>query len=333
MTPLLITLTLSTATAIIFIAIGIAIGTAWSQARIRRLHDALDRVQDTEVVASDLHNLAGTLTAKLNARTAQLQSDRDQLRQLAEQPVGDSTSAAVLRLSAKMVEDNERLESGRDRAEAELDRQSQLLRSHRNEARTDSLTELANRRAFDDELAEVLADRDQNSAPAGLALIDIDHFKAINDAYGHDAGDEVLRRIGACLAGAVRESDFIFRYGGEEFALIMPGVRREEAIAAAERYRKLLAELVVEVEGTTLRITSSQGVSLAQPDDQPRSLTKRADAALYSAKHAGRNRTHFHDGRRAAPAVLRRASSPGKPAAEMQSISDELRQALVDLAR
>lgn len=123
-----------------------------------------------------------------------------------------------------------------------------------------------------------------------VAMIDIDHFKRVNDTYGHAAGDEVLQFVGGQLVGATRRGDLVARYGGEEFAAFFPATDREEAEALAERLRKRLALGVVEFEGQRLSVTASIGLAEVMPSHDPLTALQLADDALYVAKRSGRNK-------------------------------------------
>ena len=129
----------------------------------------------------------------------------------------------------------------------------------------------------------------RNVSPLAAVMLDLDHFKQINDLFGHDHGDEVLAAVGSALAGCLRESDFAGRYGGEEFLILLADSDREAALVAAERLR--LAMTAVRVPGVDRAITASLGVAV-MPDDAGDSaqLLRCADRALYAAKRAGRNR-------------------------------------------
>jgi two-component system cell cycle response regulator len=158
---------------------------------------------------------------------------------------------------------------------------------------TDSLTGLHNRRYLTGQL-KVLADRAaQGGEPVAALLIDVDHFKAVNDGYGHDVGDEVLREFAVRLATNVRAVDLPCRWGGEEFAVVMPDTRLEDAQRIAERLRLHVSGAPFRVGGgrEELAVTISIGVAATKgADDTPDLLLKRADAALYEAKQTGRNR-------------------------------------------
>ncbi len=152
----------------------------------------------------------------------------------------------------------------------------------------DALTDLANRRSLMHHLNEYLQDR-RSSNPFSLVMLDIDHFKAINDTYGHDIGDEVLKAVGRTLTQGSRENDLPARVGGEEFVILLPATDQQGAFIFAEKIRTL--SRLIQVPGTAQHITMSLGVTQKQPQDTPASILKRADNALYQAKRSGRDQT------------------------------------------
>ena len=157
---------------------------------------------------------------------------------------------------------------------------------------TDPLTGLHNRRYMAGQLEPLTQHAARGGAPASVLLLDIDHFKAINDTFGHDAGDEVLREFAVRLATNVRAVDLPCRYGGEEFVVIMPETRIEDAQRIAERIRAQIAGAPFRVlGGEALTVTISVGVAATGGEgDSPETLIKRADEALYNAKQSGRNK-------------------------------------------
>ena len=172
----------------------------------------------------------------------------------------------------------------RDATEARL-REENLRR----EADTDPLTALANRRGFDARAERLVTACEVNGVPASVLMLDIDHFKAVNDTFGHDGGDAVLRAFGETLAASVRSLDIVGRLGGEEFAILLPGADVDAAARAAEAIRAKVEGLDIEVApGTSAPVTVSIGVA-GLDGDLARALG-RADAALYRAKAGGRNR-------------------------------------------
>lgn len=156
-------------------------------------------------------------------------------------------------------------------------------------ATTDGLTGLANQRTVHESLKRAAAQAGRNASSLVLVLFDLDRFKAINDTYGHGKGDEVLAAVGVVAASSVRAGDFVGRFGGEEFAVILPATSREGGYQAAEKIRAAIA--AISVPGVERRITASFGVAVL-PDDagEPDLLLRMADRALYAAKSAGRDR-------------------------------------------
>jgi two-component system cell cycle response regulator len=157
-------------------------------------------------------------------------------------------------------------------------------------ALTDALTGMNNRRFFDAALRHFLAEFARIERPIGLMILDLDHFKAINDTYGHDVGDEVLKSVAACLFEFTRYHDVVARLGGEEFAIVAPNVEVEELAGLAERIRKAIERLPLDLGGIRVRVTASIGLAVSQPGDDCAGFYKRADINLYAAKQAGRNR-------------------------------------------
>lgn len=155
----------------------------------------------------------------------------------------------------------------------------------------DSLTGMLNRGSFMSEFERSLSRARRGGDALGVAMFDLDHFKRLNDSHGHQAGDEVLREVTASIRGCIRQPDILGRYGGEEFALVMPETDAEVAMRVAERVRTAVQARGVQWQGRRLSITISGGVA-AFPGhgDSADALIAAADAALYAAKRAGRNR-------------------------------------------
>ncbi|NNM82185.1 MAG: GGDEF domain-containing protein [Burkholderiales bacterium] len=159
------------------------------------------------------------------------------------------------------------------------------------QAHYDLLTGLDNR-AYFLELAEREISRSKRlHEPLGFLMFDVDHFKLVNDSYGHDAGDAVLRELGRCTLKILRDIDIIGRWGGEEFVVLLPGISGSHVMDAAERLRIALSEIEVDIgQGASLSFSVSIGGTwLLDSDSKIDFLVKRADNALYAAKHAGRN--------------------------------------------
>lgn len=168
-------------------------------------------------------------------------------------------------------------------------------------ATLDHLTGCANRRHFYSQAEAELSRSRRYNRDMGLVIMDVDHFKAINDQFGHAAGDAVLQTLVETLRRELRDLDVLGRIGGEEFALLLPETDRGEALQIAERLRQRLADLRIEHDDQALSLTASFGVTAREPADRKLdSMMRRADRALYEAKAAGRDRTAVADSNRAA---------------------------------
>jgi diguanylate cyclase len=157
-------------------------------------------------------------------------------------------------------------------------------------AELDELTGASNRRCIMRMLEEEIARSERNGAPCSIALIDLDWFKRINDAYGHPTGDEVLRTFSITMFANIRTVDRFGRYGGEEFLLVLPDMDTERAVRALDRLRAIIADLDWSAFSPGMRVTISAGVAALKPEETPDTFLARADRALYAAKARGRNR-------------------------------------------
>jgi diguanylate cyclase len=176
---------------------------------------------------------------------------------------------------------------------AELERESrQLQRSLHEEQRLamlDALTGIANRAAYDERIEHEFLRWQREGVTVSVLAWDIDRFKGVNDAYGHRAGDKVLRVVAQHLAQHVRGTDFVARYGGEEFVMVLVGTPAEQARVAADKIRSGIARIGFHFRGKPVTVTASCGITTFRADDTPDSVFDRADRALYRAKEAGRN--------------------------------------------
>jgi diguanylate cyclase len=196
------------------------------------------------------------------------------------------------REATRLAEYHGRAEHMRERI-ADLEREAQELHSkldrEKHGARLDPLTGIANRKSFDERFTQEIARLAQGGPSLVMLLWDIDSFKVINDSYGHRAGDRVLQSVAACFTTALRGSDFVARIGGEEFAVLLSGLKLAEALNIANQVRTAIAALRFHFRGTPVRVTISCGVTELHQNDAPNAAFDRADAALYRAKHGGKN--------------------------------------------
>lgn len=155
----------------------------------------------------------------------------------------------------------------------------------------DHLTGLSNRRHFDEQVTTLV---DRSGVAGVLILIDVDHFKLINDQYGHAAGDRVLSELGQIMRDSLRTQDLVGRLGGEEFGIFLPHASLGGAQVVAERLRERVAQHVIQIDGTTITLTISLGAVSTRMGDSYAALYRAADGALYSAKRDGRNRVALY---------------------------------------
>lgn len=200
-----------------------------------------------------------------------------------------------LQVSSRDITDSKQYERKLEEAQRKLQQQQAMLQDVNSKlselASLDGLTQLRNRRAFEERLEDEIRRWRRTGCDVSLVLLDIDHFKSFNDTFGHPKGDEVLRSVGRILRRSLRGSDFAARYGGEEFAVILPNTDRDGSNVVAESLRRAIEDATWEERPITASIgvaTASDGVSTAE------ALVDQADRALYRSKQAGRNRVTVH---------------------------------------
>lgn len=174
--------------------------------------------------------------------------------------------------------------------QGESDKLRERLQNERNQAMVDPLTGIPNRLAYNERMQQEFARWQRYGSPLSIAVWDVDKFKSVNDTYGHQAGDKVLSVIGKVLNKQCRDTDFVARFGGEEFVLLLPETGLDNALVAAEHLRKAVEATEFHFRGKRVPITISCGISAFGQGDTPEVVFERADKALYEAKHGGRNR-------------------------------------------
>ncbi len=269
-------------------------------------------------LAQALSGLVHSVAQDVDHHQTQIKQANEGLRSLTTDVPGQTEGSpsawatVVLQTVAEIVRVNERLQHRLQQAEEKLHQQAEQIQNHMAEARTDPLTGLPNRRAFDDELVRRLAEWKRKGALFCLLLVDIDHFKELNDRYGHPTGDHLLRQLAEVLLTVLREMDLAARIGGEEFAVLLPSTNLPDGIRVAQRVRAAVADCRFEVApGQTAKMTISLGLTAVRPGDHPLLLLRRADQALYAAKRAGRDCGFYHDGQTCRPIPF--CSPPARP--------------------
>jgi len=154
----------------------------------------------------------------------------------------------------------------------------------------DPTSQVGNRQYLEQHLSQYLDEYSKHGIPFGIIVADLDEFKAINDTYGHASGDAALVSVGKTLSNCFRASDVVGRWGGDEFMAILPGITRESLARASEKFRSLVAQSTLRMDGVLIRVTVSVGGAIVDPGDSRESLMKTADQYLYASKRAGRNR-------------------------------------------
>ncbi len=264
---------------------GVAVGWWWA----RRSSPGPPREQMLDL----LHDLA-SWTNEVSGDVSKYQTELSRLgQQIASSK--NLPPEQIQGLLTRMMQLNRDLQLRLDEAEGKLDSQTEQVENYLRESRTDGLTGLLNRRAFDAELDELYVRWQRKHQPFSLALIDIDHFKRINDTYGHPAGDAVLRLVAQSLRNHLGMAECIARYGGEEFA-VLSLTSLERTAGMIDALRAAVAQTQFDHEGEVIPVTLSGGVAGVAAGDTIGDVVRRADEALYASKLGGRNRVNLHDG-------------------------------------
>lgn len=281
-----------------FILLAVHLGVGWALSRYlqRRPAPQPNRPEpdsrEVRRVASLISELTTSISDDVREHSSRIDSSTKQLEELI---AGGSDAGEIVAVLMPLIESNKKLQSQLDQTKEQLQRQATELDRQMSEARTDALTGLLNRRGFDEEFDRLCNRGGDRADSTYLLLLDVDHFKSVNDTYGHDAGDCVLRETARVLAGTVRETDFPARFGGEEFVVILSQSTLDDARRVAEQIRQAVAANSVRTPSADIDVTVSIGVA-GWRQETAESLLKRCDVAMYAAKHAGRNRVYYHDG-------------------------------------
>jgi len=287
------------------VAVGAVLGAFWPRRG--------NRLTASSAAGEELRDRAEAV-CRLLAEAADDMSDHQAKLQKIESSLSaeiDGLPPRLLALIAELVEVNQQLRRRLRESEEKLADQAAQIETHCAAARTDPLTRLPNRRVFDEELG-ALAHRFQRDATVStVALIDVDHFKRLNDRWGHPAGDAALRRVAEMLRRAVGRRGLVARIGGEEFAVLLPRLGLNDTAVLADRIRAAVAADQWTVDNHLIGVTISVGVAAFEHDDDGPRVLRRADQALYAAKHGGRNAVFLHDGQQTSRWVSSDADETG----------------------
>jgi diguanylate cyclase len=277
----------------VLVALGGFVGFVWGRRKGRLQMAGID----TDRVLQLLQELS-TWTNEYSGNVSQYQDELGELRD-AMRGSAQSNSPETARIAAsleRIMQNNRSLQERLEAAEKQLEKQTKQIEEYLSEARTDGLTGLPNRRAFDKKFDEMFAQFRRGGRSFCLALVDIDHFKLVNDQWGHSAGDQVLRQTARMLADQFEGAYIVARFGGEEFAALLP-VPLSVAAERVDRTRKLVARQPIAIENRSIPVSVSIGLAEPREDQVIGPIVRRADEALYAAKGRGRNRVYYHDGR------------------------------------
>jgi len=253
---------------------------------VRRAGDQINvTIKSVTGVVRDVKSATSEYSNKLGGVSGRIENAQDakELKEILTSVMSDTET---------MLAQNRRLEEQLDKSSEVMENLQRDLENVRREALTDGLTGLANRKFFDSEIKRIAQEAQEKGTVFSLLMVDIDHFKSFNDNFGHQIGDQVLRLVARTLTDGVKGRDIATRYGGEEFAIILPDTPLHAGVLVGDSLRKAVAtkDVINRNTGEKLsRITMSVGVAEFNSGENISELIERADAALYTAKHNGRN--------------------------------------------
>ena len=232
-----------------------------------------------------------SLTNNVGTRNAEIEDARRQVRKLSVPGELEAVRGAVLTAITRTLQTNQKLSDDLEAAQERLEAQANEIDQSRKEARTDALSGVGNRKAFDEHLSRLVNAWRRDKRPFVLILADLDRFKWVNDTRGHQVGDQVIAQMGNLLKTCVRNGDIVTRYGGDEFAILLPRTTLDEGLAVASRIRSQIWRSSFRMGESDERgsLTLSVGVADCLDGDTPKDIIERADQALYRSKENGRN--------------------------------------------
>ncbi len=278
------------------LAMGFFVGRGRSQDVQEKRLVQLERKTTLKVLLALLKS-AKEMTTDVECHNSEIQQTADHVGNLRVTGEMENVKRAFLGQIAGLLSSNTRLQDTLTCTRYRMEEQAQEIDRARREARTDPLTGVSNRKALDEKLHLLQSDWDRKGLPFVLILLDLDYFKRINDAHGHQAGDYVLQKVGAWLKDWVRKEDFVGRYGGDEFAILLPCTELDVGLKLAETIRLRTAEETsrIALRREQVSVSISLGVAAPRQGDTPASVLRRADRALYKSKDLGRNQVNLQE--------------------------------------
>lgn len=269
----------------------------WLDSVVRLDPDTNDRLAELDKLMDQLEysliRFGQTARSAANETSDQRGALDAQINAIDSAGSGAADVTRVIDLSRTMLENIEKVETAMVKSQEETESLRENLAKARMEADVDHLTRLPNRRAFERRLASESKRAHTNGVPLCVAFCDVDHFKAVNDTHGHEAGDRILCAVASTLNSVASEDCFVARHGGEEFVLMFYGLEKEAAFQRFDGVRRAMAlkQLMNRETGKPFgKVTFSGGIALVNDYDDPRTALAEADAALYDAKQTGRNK-------------------------------------------
>ncbi|HRX37791.1 MAG: GGDEF domain-containing protein [Parvularculaceae bacterium] len=261
--------------------------------RVDLAHDVLEVVSRFEHEVIELSELIEASGESAHGRGIELQELSLKLHESTQEyPSVSALLESVLAITKSVRQENQKLERRLAESSDEVAALRRNVEHIQQEAMTDPLTGVRNRKSFDTMIVNLIENAKKTNEPLALVVADIDHFKKFNDQWGHQTGDHVLRLVAEVMSANLKGADLLARYGGEEFVMLLPGTSIEHAAMLADRIRGVVQSRRLKKRRTNEDlgvITVSMGVAKYEPGDTPETLVERADQRLYAAKNNGRN--------------------------------------------